>query len=180
MSAVPDDAEHFDYIVVGAGSAGCLMANRLTKDGKHSVLLLEAGGGDRWIWIHIPVGYAYTVGNALYDWCFKTEAEAGMAGRSIADPARQGARRFILHQRHVPRCAARPPISTTGGSSASTAGAGTTALRYFKAHEDFQWGADDVHGAGGGLLRVESSRGRSGRCWISSARRPSRRHQMDR
>jgi choline dehydrogenase len=76
----------FDYIVVGAGTAGCIVANRLSADPGHRVLILEAGGGDNWIWFHIPVGYLFAIGNPRSDWMFRTEAEAGLNGRSLAYP----------------------------------------------------------------------------------------------
>ena len=65
----------FDYVIVGAGTAGCVLANRLSADPKVKVLLLEAGGKDSWIWIHIPIGYLYTQNNPRTDWCFRTEPE---------------------------------------------------------------------------------------------------------
>jgi choline dehydrogenase-like flavoprotein len=76
----------FDYIVVGAGTAGCIMANRLSAEAKTRVLVLEAGGSDNWIWFHIPVGYLFAIGNPRSDWMFKTEAEAGLNGRALAYP----------------------------------------------------------------------------------------------
>src|SRR6201984_2072003 len=76
----------FDYIVVGAGTAGCIMANRLSADPKNRVLILEAGGNDNWIWFHIPVGYLFAIGNLRSDWMFRTEAEPGLNGRSLAYP----------------------------------------------------------------------------------------------
>ena len=76
-------AGSYDYIIVGAGTAGCVLANRLSADPGKSVLLLEAGGKDDWIWIHIPVGYLFCIGNPRTDWCYKTEPEAGLNGRSI-------------------------------------------------------------------------------------------------
>ncbi len=77
------DLGTFDYIVVGAGAAGCLLANRLSVDPEVSVLLLEAGGKDDWIWIHIPVGYLFCINNPRTDWCYKTEPEPGLNGRAI-------------------------------------------------------------------------------------------------
>ncbi len=76
----------FDYIVVGAGSAGCVLANRLSADPIKRVLLLEAGGRDNWIWFHIPVGYLFAIGNPRADWLLKTEPEPGLNGRSLNYP----------------------------------------------------------------------------------------------
>jgi len=83
--AKPIDGE-YDYVIVGAGSAGCLLANRLSADAKSRVLVLEAGGADNWIWFHIPVGYLFAIGNPRSDWCFKTEPEPGLNGRVLNYP----------------------------------------------------------------------------------------------
>ncbi|WP_395714542.1 GMC family oxidoreductase [Reyranella sp.] len=76
----------FDYIVIGAGSAGCVVANRLSADARSRVLVLEAGGRDNWIWFHIPVGYLFAIGNPRSDWMFETEKEPGLNGRSLKYP----------------------------------------------------------------------------------------------
>ncbi|HZW48331.1 MAG TPA: GMC family oxidoreductase N-terminal domain-containing protein [Microvirga sp.] len=76
----------FDYVIVGGGSAGCVLANRLSKDPRTSVCLLEAGGKDNWIWFHIPVGYLFAIGNPRSDWMFKTESEPGLNGRVLNYP----------------------------------------------------------------------------------------------
>ena len=90
MRATPeasgDERNRFDYIVVGAGSAGALMANRLSADPTQRVLLIEAGRKDDYHWIHIPVGYLYCIGNARTDWQFSTEPEPGLNGRSLRYP----------------------------------------------------------------------------------------------
>ena len=83
---MPSAKQVYDYIVVGAGPAGSVLANRLSADPQHKVLLLEAGGRDNYPWIHIPVGYLYCIGNPRTDWCFKTEAQAGLQGRSLSYP----------------------------------------------------------------------------------------------
>lgn len=84
-AATPLEGE-FDYIIVGAGSAGCVLANRLSADPSKRVLILEAGGRDNWIWFHIPVGYLFAIGNPRADWMFKTEAEPGLNGRALNYP----------------------------------------------------------------------------------------------
>ena len=76
----------YDYIIVGAGSAGCVLANRLTREHDYSVLLIEAGGKDDYLWIHIPVGYLYCIDNPRTDWRFRTEADPGLNGRSLIYP----------------------------------------------------------------------------------------------
>lgn len=76
----------FDYIIVGAGSAGCVLANRLSANPRNRVLLLEAGGNDNWIWFHIPVGYLFAIGNPRADWLLKTETQPGLNGRSLNYP----------------------------------------------------------------------------------------------
>ena len=76
----------FDFIIVGAGSAGCVLANRLSADGRYQVALFEAGGKDSYPWIHIPVGYFKTMGNPATDWCYRTEPDPGLNGRAINWP----------------------------------------------------------------------------------------------
>ena len=76
----------YDYIIIGAGTAGCVLANRLTQDLGKSVLLIEAGAKDDYVWIHIPVGYLYCIDNPRTDWRFRTEADPGLNGRSLIYP----------------------------------------------------------------------------------------------
>ena len=83
---MPEGSTRFDYIVIGGGSAGCLMANRLSADPKNRVLLLEAGKPDTYPWIHIPVGYLYCIGNPRADWMYKTQPAKGLNGRSLLYP----------------------------------------------------------------------------------------------
>jgi choline dehydrogenase len=146
----------YDYVIVGAGTAGCVLANRLSADPEVNVLLLEAGGKDDYFWIHIPVGYLYTIGNPRTDWCYKTEAEEGLNGRSIGY-----ARGKVLGG-----CSSiNAMVHMRGQSSdydhwAALGNRGWSwdeVLPYFKRTEDYAHGADAVHGAGG-ELRVEERR----------------------
>ena len=86
MSQSAPDFGTYDYVIAGAGSAGCLLANRLSADPKTRVLILEAGGRDDWIWFHIPVGYLFAIGDPRADWLFETEVETGLNGRKLAYP----------------------------------------------------------------------------------------------
>jgi choline dehydrogenase len=148
--------EQFDYIIVGAGSAGCLLANRLSADARNKVLLIEAGGKDDWIWFHIPVGYLYAIGNPRADWMFKTESEAGLNGRAIGYP----------RGRVIGGSSAINGMIYMRGQAADYDGwrqlglegwAWDDVLPYFKKHEDHHAGADSVHGTGG-EWRVEPPR----------------------
>ncbi|MDP1585169.1 MAG: choline dehydrogenase [Bradyrhizobium sp.] len=145
-----NNTSEFDYVIVGAGSAGCVLANRLSADGKHSVLLLEAGPKDSNLWIHVPLGYGMLFKEKTVNWMYQTEPEPGLNGRQVFQP-----RGKVL-----------------GGSSSingllyvrgqhedydrwrqrGNAGWGfDDVLPYFKKAEDQQRGADDYHGAGGPL-----------------------------
>ncbi len=146
----------FDYVIVGAGSAGCLLANRLSANPDMRVLLLEAGGKDDYFWIHVPVGYLYTIGNPRTDWCYKTEPDPGLNGRSLG----------YARGRVLGGCSSiNAMIYMRGQKSdydhwAALGNKGWSwdeVLPYFKRTEDYQHGADELHGAGG-ELRVEERR----------------------
>jgi choline dehydrogenase len=155
IQAKPLDGD-FDYIVVGAGTAGCILANRLSADPSKRVLLLEAGGKDNWIWFHIPVGYLFAIGNPRSDWMFKTEAEAGLNGRALAYP----------RGKVIGGCSAINAMISMRGQAADydhwrqlgLTGWGWDDVRpCFKRLEDHFLGATDYHGAGGGW-RIEEPR----------------------
>ncbi len=147
----------FDYIIIGAGTAGCLLANRLSRDPSKRVLLLEAGRRDDYHWIHIPVGYLYCIGNARTDWLYNTEPDAGLNGRQLRYPRGKtlGGCSSINGMIYM-RGQARDYdgwARTTGDSNWTW----ENCLPQFKQHEDFYKGADAVHGAGG-EWRVERQR----------------------
>ena len=148
--------QRFDYIIVGAGTAGCVLANRLSQDPSKQVLLLEAGKKDNYFWIDIPVGYLYTIGNPRTDWCFETEAEPGLNGRSIGY-----ARGKVLGG-----CSSINAMIYMRGQQSDfdhwaelgNRGWGwQDVLPIFRRSENYQHGADDFHG-GNGEMRVEERR----------------------
>jgi choline dehydrogenase-like flavoprotein len=146
----------YDYIIIGAGSAGCLIANRLSADPRNSVLLVEAGGRDNWIWLHIPVGYLYAIGDKRADWRFRTEPEAGLNGRDIAYPRGRviGGSSAINGMIYMRGQAA----DYDGWRQLGLVGWGwDDVLPYFLRHEDHHGGANALHGAGG-EWRVERPR----------------------
>ncbi len=148
--------EPFDFIVVGAGSAGCVMANRLSQNGRHRVALVEAGGRDTWIWFHIPVGYLFAIGNPRADWVFKTEAEPGLNGRALNYPRGKviGGSSAINAMIYMRGQAA----DYDGWRQLGLPGWGwDEVLPFFKRHEDHFAGATAMHGAGG-EWRVEPPR----------------------
>ena len=139
----------FDYIIVGAGTAGCLLANRLSANASKRVLLIEAGRKDDYHWVHIPVGYLYCIGNPRTDWMYQTEPAAGLNGRSLRYP-----RGKVLGG-----CSSINGMIYMRGQSrdydhwAEVTGdprwRWDNALPYFKLHEDHHLGANALHGAKG-------------------------------
>ncbi len=152
-----EDGGTFDYVIVGGGTAGSLLANRLSADPARRVLVLEAGGDDNWIWFHIPIGYLFAIGNPRSDWCFKTEAVPGLNGRSIGY-----ARGKVLGG-----CTAINAMVYMRGQAADydawrqlglTGWGWDDVLPYFLKHENhFSAGSAPLH-QGGGEWRVEQPR----------------------
>jgi len=156
MAAMMRLAGDYDCIIVGAGTAGCILANRLSADTGRRVLLLEAGGADNWIWYHIPAGYLFTIGNPRSDWMFRTESEPGLNGRSLAYPRGKvlGGSSAINAMISMRGQAA----DFDGWCSLGLAGwAWRDVLPIFKQLEDHYLGESEHHGSGG-EYRVEAPR----------------------
>lgn len=155
-SADHADGGEFDYIIVGGGTAGSLLANRLSADPRNRVLVLEAGGKDDWIWFHIPIGYLFAIGNPRADWCYKTEPVPGLNNRSIG----------YARGKVIGGCTAINAMVYMRGqvqdydtwAQMGLSGWGwDDVLPYFLKHEDHQSGKSALHNAGG-EWRVEKAR----------------------
>jgi choline dehydrogenase len=139
----------FDYIIVGAGTAGCLLANRLSADASKRVLLIEAGKRDDYHWIHIPVGYLYCIGNPRTDWLYQTEAAQGLNGRTLRYPRGKvlggcSSINGMIYMRGQSR-----DYDQWANFTGDDAWRWDQCLPYFKLHEDHHQGATAVHGAKG-------------------------------
>ena len=160
----------YDYIICGAGTAGCLLANRLSADPTKQVLLIEAGGNDNYLWVHIPVGYLYCIGNPRTDWLYATDADPGLNGRSLRYPRGKvlggcSSINGMIYMRGQAR-----DYNGWGAGDGFGANPGwgwNECLPHFLKHEDFYKGADAFHAApgfdasgarAGGEWRVEKQR----------------------
>jgi len=152
-----ESAGQYDYIIIGAGSAGCVLANRLTQDPEVSVLLIEAGAKDDYVWIHIPVGYLYCINNPRTDWCYRTEADPGLNGRSLIYPRGKvlGGSSSINGMIYM-----RGQAENYDAWAEATGDPGWSwnkVLPLFMKSEDHHGGGDAYHGTGG-EWRVEKQR----------------------
>ena len=147
---MPQDTEFYDYIIVGAGSAGCVLANRLTASGQHRVLLLEAGPKNNHPWLHIPLGYGKLFTNTRYNWCYQTEPQPECHGRNVIAPrgktlgGSSSINGLIYIRGQAEDFDHWRQLGNTGWSHDDV-------LPYFRKAEDNERGADEHHGAGGPL-----------------------------
>ena len=148
---------NFDYIIVGAGTAGCLLANRLSADSSKRVLLLEAGGKDNYHWIHIPVGYLYCIGNPRTDWLYKTLPDKGLNGRSLRYPRGKvlggcSSINGMIYMRGQAR-----DFDQWAAKTGDDDWKWDNCLPFFVQHEDYHGGLNEFHGVGG-EWRIEKQR----------------------
>ncbi|MFV0665621.1 GMC family oxidoreductase [Denitromonas sp.] len=151
------DFGEFDYIIAGAGAAGCVLANRLSADPDVRVLLLEAGNDEKWIWTKIPVGYLYCINNPRTDWCYKTEPEPGLNGRSIIYARGKGLGGSTLINAMLYLRGQARDYDEWAQLSGDAGWAWDRVLPLFKGVEDHWRGGSEAHGAGG-EWRVEQQR----------------------
>ncbi|MGO4381198.1 GMC family oxidoreductase [Pseudoduganella sp. RAF53_2] len=152
-----ESAGQYDYIIIGAGTAGCVLANRLTQNAKVEVLLIEAGGKDDYVWIHIPVGYLHCIDNPRTDWLFRTEPDAGLGGRSLIYPRGKvlggsSSINGMIYMRGQSR-----DYDLWAELAGDPSWRWSEVLPLFRKSEDHHGGASDFHGAGG-EWRVEKQR----------------------
>jgi choline dehydrogenase len=164
------EAAPYDYIVCGAGTAGCLLANRLSADPAKRVLLVEAGGADDYVWVHIPVGYLYCIGNPRTDWLYQTDPDPGLNGRRLRYPRGKllggcSSINGMIYMRGQARD--YDGWGAGDGHGANPGWSWAECLPWFLKHEDHHGGADDFHAApgfdprgarSGGEWRVEKQR----------------------
>ncbi len=147
---MPENLGSYDYVIVGAGSAGCVLANRLSADPASRVLLIEAGGSDKYFWIPIPVGYLFTIGNPRTDWMYRIEPDEGLNGRSIGY-ARGKVMGGCTSINAMIYMRGQRSDYQTWVESGNPGWSWDDVLPYFKGMEDYAHGADELHGAGGEL-----------------------------
>ena len=151
------DLGEFDYIIAGAGAAGCVLANRLSADPDVSVLLLEAGNDERWIWTKIPVGYLFCINNPRTDWCYATEPEPGLNGRSIIYARGKGLGGSTLINAMLYLRGQIRDYEEWAQLTGDASWRWEQVLPLFKEVEDHWRGSSEAHGAGG-EWRVEKQR----------------------
>jgi len=167
----------FDYVIIGAGTAGCLLANRLSMDASKRVLLIEAGRRDDYYWIHIPIGYLHCIGNPRTDWLYNTEPSAGLNGRTLRYPRGKtlggcSSINGMIYMRGQSR-----DYDQWAALTGDDSWRWEQVLPYFKQHEDHYKGADALHGAKGVPTELLALKGDTGNAGADLYRKLMRHHQ---